>query len=103
MKTQTNSIFQNFFKKIASPKVKRLLFLKDVKTMYEMLKDSKVSNATKATIVGALLYFISPVDAIPDVALVVGYIDDAGVISFALNSIAAEVEKYKLNKKRSKK
>lgn len=102
MNTNSNTIFCNFLKKIASPKVKRLLFLKDVKTMYEMLKDSKVSKATKATIVGALLYFISPVDAIPDVALVVGYLDDAGVISIALNSIAAEIEKFKLNKKGDK-
>ena len=45
----------------------------------------------KAVIVGALGYFISPVDAIPDFIPGAGYVDDAGVIASALAAIALYV------------
>ncbi|HHU79247.1 MAG TPA: DUF1232 domain-containing protein, partial [Clostridiales bacterium] len=42
----------------------------------------------KATIMGALGYFISPIDAILDITPVVGYADDLGVLILALASVA---------------
>ena len=45
----------------------------------------------KAVIVGALGYFISPADAVPDLIPCVGYVDDAGVITSALTTIAMYV------------
>lgn len=38
----------------------------------------------KASIYGALGYFISPLDLVPDVLPIVGYTDDAGGIALAL-------------------
>ncbi len=42
----------------------------------------------KATIVGALGYFISPIDAVPDVLPLVGYSDDAAVLAAAMAAVA---------------
>jgi uncharacterized membrane protein YkvA (DUF1232 family) len=39
----------------------------------------------------ALAYFISPVDAIPDITPVIGYADDAGVLATAIMSLRAYV------------
>lgn len=46
----------------------------------------------KTTVYGALAYFISPVDAIPDVIPVVGYADDLGVLVAAVTSIAIYID-----------
>ena len=45
----------------------------------------------KAVIVGALGYFISPMDTIPDFIPGAGYVDDAGVILTALTTISMHV------------
>ncbi len=45
----------------------------------------------KTIIVGALGYFILPLDAIPDVIPVVGYADDLGVLVMAVGTVAAYI------------
>ena len=45
----------------------------------------------KAVIIGALGYFICPVDATPDFIPGLGYVDDAGVILTALTTISMYV------------
>ncbi len=42
----------------------------------------------------AVVYFINPLDAIPDVAPVIGFLDDIGVIAFVLNSIGADIKRF---------
>ncbi len=56
----------------------------------------------KATIIGALGYFISPIDAIPDIIPVVGYADDLGVLVMAVGTVAAYITP-KVKKKAKKK
>lgn len=46
----------------------------------------------KAVAIGALGYFIVPTDAIPDLAPVIGYSDDLGVLGLALATIAVYVD-----------
>ena len=45
-------------------------------------------------IVSALAYFLSPVDFIPDVVPVVGYVDDAAVIAACLVLVQSDVNEY---------
>lgn len=54
-----------------------------------------VSRGTIITILGALIYFVSPVDVVPDFIAGLGIVDDAAVIGFALKKIGAEVDEYK--------
>lgn len=75
--------------------------LKDFQLLVRLLKAS-VSGAYTGlsvhklvTIVAAMLYLISPLDAIPDFIPVVGYVDDAAVIAWVLNSIAEELKDFK--------
>ncbi|MEA3422341.1 MAG: YkvA family protein [Bacillota bacterium] len=46
-------------------------------------------------IVGALIYFVSPIDLIPDSIPVLGYVDDAAVFGFVWNMVEDDVEEYK--------
>jgi uncharacterized membrane protein YkvA (DUF1232 family) len=46
----------------------------------------------KGVIVGALGYFISPIDAIPDLTPLVGYSDDLGVLTLAVATVAAYID-----------
>jgi uncharacterized membrane protein YkvA (DUF1232 family) len=48
-----------------------------------------------AVAIGAIIYFVSPVDAIPDVIPGVGYIDDAAVIAFVVVSIQGDLEEFR--------
>jgi uncharacterized membrane protein YkvA (DUF1232 family) len=56
----------------------------------------------KTTIYGALAYFISPIDAIPDITPVVGYADDLGAISAAILMVSAYINEDVKNQAKSK-
>jgi uncharacterized membrane protein YkvA (DUF1232 family) len=45
----------------------------------------------KSAILGALGYFVSLVDAIPDITPIVGYTDDLGVMVAALAAVASHI------------
>ena len=57
-------------------------------TLYYTLQDEKVPVKHKAYIIGALGYFILPVDLIPDGILpVIGFTDDIAVMTLVINLI----------------
>lgn len=76
-------------------------FMTDVRLYFRMLSDvfsrryTRVPKGTVAAIVGTLLYVLSPVDLIPDVLPVVGYLDDAAVLALCLKFAKHDVEEYK--------
>jgi uncharacterized membrane protein YkvA (DUF1232 family) len=41
-----------------------------------------------------LIYFISPIDTIPDIAPLVGYLDDLGVITALIKYLGSELIPY---------
>lgn len=47
----------------------------------------------------ALVYVLSPVDAIPDIIPGLGYLDDATVLAFCLKLVETELDKYREWKK----
>lgn len=65
---------------------------------YYSASDSDTPTWAKTTIFGALGYFIFPVDAIPDIAPVVGYTDDLGVLVAAVAATAAHIKKEHIEK-----
>ena len=62
-----------------------LMFLPNmVKLLGRLLKDSRVPTAEKALFVAAIVYFVSPIDLIPDVFPFIGQVDDIYVIALTL-------------------
>src|SRR3954470_22212615 len=51
-----------------------------------------VGRGTIALLVGALLYFVCPIDAIIDAIPVLGYLDDAAVLAWVAGQVRAELE-----------
>jgi uncharacterized membrane protein YkvA (DUF1232 family) len=50
--------------------------------------DKRVPASEKAKLAGAIAYFVSPLDIIPEVFLgPIGFLDDVAVAAFALNSV----------------
>ncbi len=66
--------------------------------LYYSASDNDTPTWTKTTIYGALGYFIFPVDAIPDIAPVVGYTDDLGALVAAAAVTAAHIKKEHIEK-----
>ncbi|MDH0647587.1 YkvA family protein [Pseudomonas sp. GD03858] len=54
-----------------------------------------VSPKALVTIVAGLLYFVSPLDAIPDWLLGVGLLDDIAVLGWVLKTVADELARFK--------
>lgn len=67
-------------------------------TLYYTFIDTDTPAWAQSIIVGALGYFISPIDAIPDITPVVGYADDLGVLAAALATVAAHVKEEHIAK-----
>lgn len=91
--------FQNEYTKAYSDesfwdKVQKLALSAGIKVIYAglllfyALKEPATPAWAKGVIVGALGYFISPIDAIPDIVPVAGYTDDLGVLLLALATVA---------------
>ena len=60
---------------------------------YFVLQDEDTPMMAKATIIGAIGYFISPLDGIPDITPLIGYSDDAGVLAAAFAAVASNIKK----------
>lgn len=55
--------------------------------LYFSLKGTEVPRWAKGVIVGALGYFIAPIDILPDIIPAVGFTDDLGVLAAAVASV----------------
>ena len=73
---------------------KKVTFTKDIKALFYYMKDSYVPWYRKAIVVAGLVYFIVPLDAIPDFAPIIGYLDDFGVITSLLKYLGKELVPY---------
>ena len=77
-----------------------------IKLMISLLSDVVKGNYKDtpwniiASVAGAIFYFVSPIDIIPDFIPVVGYIDDAFVLKLALDFASIDLKKYEEWKKK---
>ncbi len=76
-------------------------FKDDLLTLAYLLRDwsrgryPNVPPNTILLVVAALLYFLSPVDTIPDFLGAMGFTDDAAVVLFVLNAVRKEISLYR--------
>jgi uncharacterized membrane protein YkvA (DUF1232 family) len=59
--------------------------------LYYAMQSPNTPTWAKSIIIGALGYFISPVDAIPDIVPLVGFADDLGVLTMAAATVVAHI------------
>lgn len=61
-------------------------------TLYRCLRDPATPKWARARIIGALGYFIFPLDAIPDAIPIGGFSDDLGVLALALATVVGHIK-----------
>ena len=65
----------------------------------------KIPTMDKVKIVGAIIYVISTIDAVPDILPIIGFGDDIGVVAYViskLGNLISEYEKFEMQKKEEK-
>jgi len=60
--------------------------------LYNAWSSKSTPSWAKNIIVGALAYFLSPIDGIPDLTPFIGMTDDIGLMSFSLVTIACYID-----------
>lgn len=59
----------------------------------------EIPKGSIIAIIGSLLYFLSPIDLIPDFIPGVGFIDDIFVLGLVLKQVKSDLDKYEIWKK----
>ncbi len=76
-------------------------YASDLREFFRMVADWKngsyrgVSRTAVVLTVAALVYFVSPIDLIPDWIIGLGQIDDAVVLALCINMLRGEVANYR--------
>lgn len=75
-------------------------YFKDISLTCSMINDyickryTRVPMATVITLLAAVLYFISPIDLIPDFIPLIGHLDDMIVFAFVQDAAKVDLKKY---------
>ena len=86
-------VSDNLFKKLRYIG-KNLRIIKDIKALYNYMKSDKIPVGKKFIVIAALIYFITPIDTIPDVIPIVGFLDDIGIISALVKYLGQELKEF---------
>lgn len=87
---QENRVRRDFWPKIKA-NLARLPFADELVAAYYCATDSATPLKVRATLFGALAYFILPFDAVPDFLLGLGFTDDMAVIAAAIALVRTHV------------
>lgn len=99
---KTKELIQKASKKAADKKNAlhevwdRLHLLFDLVTAWRKGEYRKIPTGSILMTIATIIYFVSPIDIIPDFLVGLGIIDDAAVIGFALKQISSDLEKFKV-------
>ncbi|WP_291832735.1 YkvA family protein [Brevundimonas sp.] len=69
----------------------RIPFAAQLVSVYYAARDPETPLAAKGIMMGALAYFVLPIDAIPDIFAGIGFTDDAAVIAALIATLGANV------------
>jgi len=77
------------------PKITRFAasipFAEDALAAWYCAFDRDTPNRVRFTLIGALAYFILPTDVVPDILPVLGFADDASVLSAAILAVGSSI------------
>ena len=72
--------------------VGQLPFAEDLLAAYYCAFDRATPVSVKATLLGAIAYFVLPTDAVPDYIPIIGYTDDAAVLAIAVKLVSDHIK-----------
>ena len=79
------------------PKIRRtaakIPFAGQALSVYYAARDPETPTAAQGLMLGALAYFVLPIDAIPDIFAGIGFTDDAAVIAALIATLGANIRK----------
>lgn len=78
---------------VAAAKEKLSVFSR-LASAYASGKYREVPWKTVMTILAAIIYFLNPLDLVPDFIPLMGLTDDFGVLLWVYNSVQAEINKF---------
>jgi uncharacterized membrane protein YkvA (DUF1232 family) len=85
---------RNVEKKTKANKKNIFKVFSHLKALRRYMMDKDVKWYRKSVVVAALIYFITPIDAMPDFAPMVGFLDDIGVIAWTIKFLGDEITEY---------
>lgn len=74
----------------------RLHLLFDLVTAWRKGEYRKIPKGSILMIIATIIYFVSPIDFVPDFLVGLGILDDAAVIGFTLKQISSDLDRFKL-------
>ena len=83
---------KGFWPKIARTAA-RIPFADQVLSVYFAARDPETPTAAKGMMLGALAYFVLPLDAIPDIFAGIGFTDDAAVFAALIATLGANIKR----------
>jgi uncharacterized membrane protein YkvA (DUF1232 family) len=92
--SEAEELAENLEKKIKANKNSVFKILNHLKALKNYMLDKDIKWYRKSVVVAALVYFIAPVDAMPDFAPFVGFLDDIGVIAWTIKFLGDEIRSY---------
>ena len=69
----------------------KIPMMDEVVAAYFCAMDPNTPTKVRGTLLGALAYFIMPIDMIPDFIAMVGFGDDIAVLSMAISTVSAHI------------
>lgn len=88
--TAESTVRHDFWRKLAGHAA-RLPFAEDLLAAYYCAFDRATPLPVKASLIGALAYFVLPADAVPDVLPALGFTDDAAVLAAAIKLVSSHI------------
>jgi len=97
-------VMENVLSKIDN-KMKRTVKLlneviDEIKLLFSLVEDvfskkyTDIPFSSVIAVLGALLYFLTPIDLLPDFLPIIGFTDDIAVILFVIKQIKYDLDKY---------
>ncbi|WP_423790765.1 YkvA family protein [Microvirga solisilvae] len=79
--------FWEKFRRVAG----KIPFAEDLVAAFYCATDSKTPSRVKLILLGAIAYFVFPMDAVSDLLPLIGFADDAAVLAAAITQVAGSI------------
>jgi len=85
------SVERNFWRKLGAVAA-RIPFADEAVSAYYAARDPATPTRVRAVLLGALAYFVMPVDLVPDFIAGLGFTDDATVLLLAAQTVSGHIK-----------